>query len=113
MTLKPIILAAALAVALPAWAEVRGGDLVAACNSPPGSRGDVMCSAYINGYSNGILGDQVAREHGEPICISDHTNTLQIRLIVRSFLELHPELLTADLGDVVAKAMATAYPCPK
>jgi hypothetical protein len=113
MIMRMIALAAALAGASPAWGEVRGGDLLAACNSPPGSQGDVLCGAYINGYSNGVLGDQVAKEHGEPICITDHTNTLEIRLMVRSFLELHPELLTVDLGGVVARAMASAYPCPK
>jgi Ssp1 endopeptidase immunity protein Rap1a len=111
--IKATLLAASIVAALPALAQVRGGDLLAACNGPSGSLGDVMCNSYINGYSNGVLGDQVAREHDEPICIPDHTSTLQIRLMVQSFLKLHPELLTVDVGGLVARVMATAYRCPK
>jgi hypothetical protein len=110
--MKRLLLAGILTTTSHAWGA-SAGDLWAACNSPPGSPGDTMCSSYINGYANGVLGDQVAKEHGKPICIPDHTNTLQIRLMVRSFLDLHPEVRTGDLGGVVASAMAAAYPCPK
>jgi hypothetical protein len=76
--MEKFALAILLFVSSTAWADINGGDLSAACFSEDGTLGDKICNAYVNGFVNGILNDQVAREQGKPICIDD-TSTSQVR----------------------------------
>jgi hypothetical protein len=106
------LLAASTFAISPTWAASSAGDLLAACTSAPQTRGDVLCNAYINGFMNGVLVDQVAREGGQPICV-DHTNTGAVREALTTFLKSHPIVLTVDAGSVVGFVFQTLYPCPK
>jgi len=74
--------------------------------------GDAICNAYINGFVNGILIDQVATEGGKPICI-DKTNTGQVREVLRVFLINHSSVLNIDAGSVVGAAFQALYSCKK
>jgi hypothetical protein len=96
----------------PVWAASSAGDLLAACRSAPETRGDEICNAYINGFVNGVLVDQVAREGSQPICI-DNTNTGAVRKALTEFLNANPTILRLDSGSVVGAAYQRLYPCPK
>ena len=111
--MRKMLLGTMLLMNSPAWAA-SAGDLLAACNGAPGTEATRLCAAYINGFVNGVLGDQVAREQGTPICIPDHTTTLQVRDVVKEFLGKLPlAVLEVDEGGIVAGVLAKAYPCPK
>jgi hypothetical protein len=110
--MRRAILTTLAIISTPAWAASTAGDLLSACTSPPGTEGDVICNAYINGFVNGVLVDQVARESGQSICI-DNTNTGAVREALRHFLIGHPTILGADSGSAVGAAFQALYPCKK
>jgi hypothetical protein len=111
--MRKALLAILLLISSPAWGGGSGGDLYAACTSASGTRGDVICSSYINGFANGVLMDQIAREKGTPICIPDGVTTIQVREAVKNYLAKHPVVLGIDSGSLVGVALMEAYPCPK
>jgi hypothetical protein len=94
----------------PAWAASTAGDLLAACVSTPGSSGDAYCTAYINGFVNGIFADQIAREEGHPVCI-DNTNTAAVRDALVDFLRTHTAATSLPAGSVLGVAVERRYPC--
>ena len=81
-----------------------------ACTSQPQSQGDAICNAYLNGFVNGILVDQIAREGGQPICI-DNTNTRAVREAITTFLKAQPDVLSVDAGSLLGAAFQRLYPC--
>ena len=97
----------------PALAAGTSADLFAACNAPPGSQADALCSAYLNGYVWGVLGDEIEREEGTPICMPDNINTVQVRDVIRRFFSAHPEALSIQTGGAVAGILSNTYPCKK
>src|SRR5271165_749382 len=88
-------------------------ELYAACQGSPGSQYDLICGSYFNGFMDGVLGDQVSKEQGLPVCIPDGTTTAQIRGVVKGYLASHPEVLNLkiDTGGTVAAILAHQYPC--
>jgi hypothetical protein len=111
--MRTIFFGIALLIASPAWGAGKAAGLYAACISAPGTKGDAICGAYINGFANGILSDQVAKERGTPICIPDNMSTDQIRALFTTFLRTHPEALAIDTGGLIGELLSEAYPCPK
>src|SRR5262245_66649617 len=89
-------LAASPASEAPAWGASQGGDLFVACNSEPGTTGDLLCNAYFNGLIGGIQIDQVGNEQGTPICIGEEMHTNQMREAFKTFVTLHPETMNLD-----------------
>jgi hypothetical protein len=104
---------AMLFLASPTWGAGKAAGLYTACTSTAGTKEDAICTAYINGFANGVLGDQVAKEGGNPICVPDNTSTDQIRALFTAFVRTHPKALEFDTGGVLAELMAEAYPCRK
>ena len=92
-------------------ADSRGGDLNASCTSTPGTKGDLICRAYLNGYLDGVTMDQITREQRAPICIPDHTSTDQMREAVMNFAKAHPDTLYFGSPEFVAAALMQAFPC--
>lgn len=102
-----------LLMTIPATAGT-AGDLLAACNSPNGSSGERICSAYVNGLGEGILADQIAREDGTAICLPDHITTPQLRDAIMAFVDSKDvRILQMPSGGVVTAAMQATYPCRK
>ena len=104
---------AILLVTSPTWAAGKAAGLYAACTSEPGTKEDAICAAYFNGYANGVLGDQIAKDDGSPICIPDNTSTDHFRALFVTFVRTHPEALGIDTGGLIAQLMTGAYPCRK
>ena len=98
-------------IASPAWADATGGDLNAACNSAAGTMGDKLCNAYINGFINGVLGDQYERDRGTPICLPEHINPAKIRTLVTKFFLNNPQTMPFMAGASVGVVVERAYPC--
>ena len=111
--MKRYALLITLLLAGPAYADSRGGDLAAACNSSSGTTGDVLCDAYINGFVNGVLLDQIGSQQGTPICIPDGLATADIRRTLQQFAKAHPETLYTTSGPFMAAALMTTYPCKR
>jgi hypothetical protein len=111
--MRKVLFGLALLVASPAWGAGKAGSLYAACISAPGTKEDAMCAAYINGFANGVLSDQVAKERGTPICMPENMSTGQIRALFVAFLRTHPKALEIDTGGLIGELIAEAYPCQK
>lgn len=88
-------------------------DLLNACSSPEGSRNFDYCNAFINGFVNGILIDQIAARGNDPICLPDYTNTDELRGVIKAYAGTHPEALNALSAPFAARALMQAYPCKK
>ena len=91
----------------------KAGDLADACNGRGGPGGVDICNAFINGFVNGVLVDQIATKGHDPICLPDQTNTDELRGIVKEFAAGHPQALTALAAPFLARALMQAYPCKK
>lgn len=69
------------------------------------------CNAYINGFMDGVMLDQIHREQGTPICIPGGTTTDQLRKIIISFILTHEKLLSFPGNSVVGEALFEVFPC--
>ena len=96
----------------PICAATSAGDLLAACTSAPGSSGDGLCNAYINGFVQGLFVDQIANEEHQPICV-DNTNTGAIREILIEYLKDHANTTYLPAGSVLGVAVQQLYACKK
>jgi hypothetical protein len=104
-------LLAMILFSVPAYANMKGGDLYAACTSPAGSTSDTICQAYVNGLLHGLLGAELEGERGTPICVPDSGNTAQVRELLVRFFAANQEALYFDAATVVPIAMQRAWPC--
>jgi hypothetical protein len=112
-TVRRSLVAMVIFIATPAFGDATSADLYAACVGAPGTKADVICGAYVNGFLDGVLGDQIAKEGGVPICLPSPINSGHVReLIVKSFVA-YPSLLSVNSGGAVAAILQRAYPCPK
>jgi hypothetical protein len=109
---KPAIIAMLL-VASPAWSGGTGADIYAACISAPGTSDYGNCAAYLNGFVNGVLTDQIASEAGLPVCLPDNTSTQQVRDVVVNYIAAHPGAKTFEFSAVVGFEGRQAFPCKK
>jgi hypothetical protein len=89
------------------------GDLIADCNSSKGSPKFDYCNAFINGFANGILIDQIATRGNDPICLPDYTNTDELRGVIKAYGATHSDALNALSAPFAARALMQAYPCKK
>jgi hypothetical protein len=61
--------------------------------------------------ANGVLAGMRLSKVKPWICIPDNAGGLERFAVVRQYINEHPETLGANLGEVVAGALAQAYPC--
>lgn len=111
--MRKALVAALMLMASPAWAGGTGADFYAACKSAPGTLEYGICTAYLNGFVNGVLTDQIARESGSPICLPDNTTTQQVRDVVVNYIGAHAEAAAFEFNAVVGIAVRRAFPCQK
>jgi hypothetical protein len=104
-----------IALSLVSFAVCAGtaGDLYASCLSALGTPGDLICGAYINGYVDGLPGDQVAKENGAPICMPKKVDTGYVRALIKTYLAAYPGAQTVDTGGAVAAILLEKFPCRK
>lgn len=69
------------------------------------------CTAYINGIIAGVLVDQLATEHGTPICFPNGIRTDDLRLTLSGFIWAHPEIWRADGNATVGVMLTELFPC--
>jgi hypothetical protein len=85
-----------------------GNEFISACSAPLLSPGEIMCSAYVRGFEEGIAARTALPTR---FCIPDGTSPLHDEAIVRNYMNKHPEALTENVGIIVARALDFAYPC--
>lgn len=70
-----------------------------------------ICRARLHGEIEGVVAG-ASLSKGRPwICMPRHVGPREELLVVRKYLDDHPESLSQNLGIVVAAALAQAYPC--
>lgn len=70
-----------------------------------------ICRARLHGTVEGVVAG-MSLSKGKPwICMPLEVGPREELLVFRKYLNDHPELLSQNLGIVVAAALAQAYPC--
>jgi hypothetical protein len=74
--------------------EFTAQQLLMYCSAKKDSAADLSCSAYIAGFSEGLLVGKVMSEGGLGFCPpSEGLSGLQTRLIVENWMRQHPKAL--------------------
>ncbi len=89
-----------------------GTQLFQLCTRDLGDAGDAACSAYIRGFSDGLLIGDVTAGTADGICLPYALNQVQARALVDRFLREHPEMLDRTAALLVFRAIQEAFPCP-
>jgi hypothetical protein len=98
-------------IAMPTQAGTpNAAAILRACATGPGAPTE-ECSAYVNGVVTGVLVDQVARSHDEPICLPARVTTGEVILAITTFIAKHQDIWTKDGNAVVGVALQDAFPC--
>lgn len=72
---------------------------------------DAICYAYIAGAVDSHLATRTGEDLKPVFCLSDKTNTTQLVLVVKKYLDEHPEKLYLDASSLILLALHEAYPC--
>ena len=90
----------------------KASDLIAACQSAPGSSGDRACSIFIGGFVAGLVAQRLLQIQGHAICLPAAEDTLTAsRLAIQAFVDAHPEVRDAGAPQVATEALLRAFPC--
>jgi hypothetical protein len=92
--------------------ELTTADLIAACESPPGSHGDRACSIFIGGFAAGLAAQRLLQIQGYAICLPVTDALGASRQAIQAFAEAHPETRDANAARVATEALLRAFPCP-
>jgi hypothetical protein len=109
MTIARIAALAAVMFVVPAKAEIIGTDLYHFCvESPEGARERDVCSAFILGVLKGL--EYGAIPWGDKKgCFAQYVPPTQAELIVKKYMNDHPEMLGYDAGLVAVTAILNAF----
>jgi hypothetical protein len=101
----------------PARAEISASLFYQYCQVPPSKRDEVLCNAYVNGLIAGMMYGKNSIENGKTYCLPMAIDYTQATLIIRRFIENHPELLSTavgqDIGATATAALTLAFVCRK
>jgi hypothetical protein len=106
--MKALSAAAALALlASPTLAsEPHGRLLMRLCASPTAA-----CESFVLGEVDG-LNAGTALSHGKAtFCLPERAGPREKIAVVHQYLVTHPETMSIDAGEAVARALAASYPC--
>ena len=96
-------------------AFMSGTDLVENCKAFTAKGAvigrDTLCYAYIAGVTDSHIATRMGEELPPSFCLPDQTNTTQLVLVVKKYLDEHPEKLYLDASSLVLLALNEAYPC--
>jgi hypothetical protein len=87
------------------------------CQVPPSKAEEVLCTAYISGLIAGMMYGKTSIDGGKTYCLPVAMDYTQATLIIRRFLENHPEILSTaigkDVGATATMALTLAFGCRK
>jgi hypothetical protein len=89
-----------------AKAEIVGADLYQWCSAAKNSRENDVCTAFILGVLKGM--DYVAMQFTKKPCFADYVPPVQAEVVVKKFMNDHPEWLNYDAGVVATMALTAA-----
>jgi Rap1a immunity proteins len=94
-----------------------GVDLNNACADKKNGAGDLTCTAYIRGVSEGFMrGLALSDKLQERIIYcppTDGVSAEQARLIVEKYIRDHPKKLNEQASFLIEDALLGAFPCRK
>jgi hypothetical protein len=110
--LAAVALIASCCVCAARAADFTMADLMAACQSSPGSPGDRACSIFIGGFAAGLAEQRLLQIQGHAICLPVTDALAASRQAIQAFADAHPELRDAGAAQVATEALWRAFPCP-
>ena len=89
-----------------------GSKLSQLCSSPLASTAFYECHGYVAG-AHDVSKEILLHLYGEraAYCIPNSIGTLQLALVVKKYLEEHPENLHKNAGGLIVNAFHEAFPC--
>jgi len=69
------------------------------------------CVERVLHEADGVLAGMTLSKVRPWICMPDETGAREQFAVIRKYFNDHPEAMSANLGTVVAAALAQAYPC--
>lgn len=89
-----------------------GADFYSSCEDPkPDTPVAVFCTAYINGFFEGlVIGDNGAG-NGPHACVPPTVSGKEVQSIVEVFMKAHPEYANQSAAAIIATAIYAAFPC--
>jgi hypothetical protein len=111
MALRLLVLLLLLtAVSSRARSEILGTDLYGYCiQSIENSRERDGCSAFILGVLKGIDYGAMGRSLSKRPCFGQYVPPTQAELIVKKYMNDHPDMLGYDAGMIATVAILTAF----
>ena len=93
--------------------EVHGNLLYGWCRTQPGGLPNERVGRYCAGFINGVVDvyGEKTTIYGYPACLPLSVTVRQIRKIVVTWLEDHPEKRHLIAHGLVGEALSNAYPC--
>jgi hypothetical protein len=101
-----------------------GNDYVATCSGDPNVYSITACYAYVHGTLGGFVTGaiwQLPTGYGivHSLCVPDGVTNEQVRKVILSYADKHPEFLHVDAANFIAAAIKDAWgwsskdhPCP-
>ena len=118
MLIFPIVATAASAA--PRY-EPRLRDWLSNCSQVTGTQSDIIqapstaqrrvCVERLFHEADGVLAGMTQSKVRPWICMPDEAGMREQFAVIRKYINDHPEAMSANLGTVVAAALAEAYPC--
>lgn len=107
--MKTVTLAAAAATLLCVVATAAQAETAQAfrsrCTGMTGKANASMCKATVGAAVSDL-------KENAAYCVPKDLNSTAALPVVQTYLSAHPDIAKLSADDVIAKAMADAYPCP-
>lgn len=104
-------LVAGQAQASPQARRVSGSELLEYCSGPESGFRDGVCGGYVTGVHD-LHSDVVEAKVAKPLfCMPLGVKNGQLRLVVKKWLQEHPEKLHLPASGLVVGAFREAFPC--
>jgi hypothetical protein len=91
---------------------MKGAQLYEWCFDSKESFAKATCTTYVRGFVDGIVMGIVGAIRGDKVCIpKDGISIEQAKLILKKYLEAHPEFLHEEAGYLFGFALSEAFRC--
>jgi hypothetical protein len=106
-----VLIGTLLSPSIASAGELTATELFQYCSDRAGSSGGLICSAYVEGFTEGLIMGKSLSEAGLTFCPPRDLTVLQARLIVEKWMREHPKALNDSAKRVSIGALIRAYPC--
>jgi hypothetical protein len=102
-----------LVLVSPAKAQFTADQLYKLCTTGD-PEGETICRNWVSGFTEGMMNSQTREQKNiPPPCFPNGVTADEAILIVKKFMQEHPQDLHAEAGVISGLALLQAFPCNK